>query len=416
MSGDKSAKELLEEREKRVNDAIQLKVPDRVPIIPSFAYFPAKYAGVTCEDAFFNLPKWHAACKKVAIDFEPDLYHFAMTQPGPVQIALGNKQLALPGHGVSPMHSHQFVEGEYMKANEWDAYLHNPTDYAIRTYLPRIYDKLKAFSSLPPLVRLFWGYGEVTTTELFTRPEFKEALNALKVAGQEMEKWREEKARFDQEMEALGFRAVSKGSTSAPFDLISDMFRGMRGSMLDMYRNPDKLLEACEWLTPKMIERGIKSAKASGNPRVFIALHRGAEGFMSLKQFETFYWPSLKKVIIALVDAGLTPAPFFEGDYTSRLEYLLELPRGKVVGHFDTTDIFRAKQVLGNHMCIRGNFPVSLLQTGTPDEIREYTRKLIDVVGKDGGYIMATRGSLDEANPALVKIWVDFTKEYGVYR
>jgi uroporphyrinogen-III decarboxylase len=387
-----------------------------VPIIPSFAYFPARYvAGVTCEDAFFNLPKWHAACKKVALDYEPDLYNFALTQPGQVQLALGNSQLLLPGHGVSSMHSHQFVEGEYMRADEWDEYLHNPTDFLIRTYLPRVYGKLRAFSELPPLGRLFWGYSEAVATELFTHQNFKEALAALKEASEAMKKWGIEAANFEKEMEALGFRSTIKGHTNAPFDLISDMFRGMRGSMLDMYRNPDKLLEACEWLVPRSVERGVKSAKASGGTRVFIALHRGAEGFMSLKQFETFYWPTLKKVMLALIDAGLTPAPFFEGDYTSRLEYLLDLPRGKVLGHFDTTDIFKAKEVLKGHMCIRGNFPVSLLQTGSPEEIKEHTRKLINVVGKDGGYIMATRGSLDEADPALVRIWMDYAREYGVY-
>ena len=60
-----------------------------------------------------------------------------------------------------------------------------------------------------------------------------------------------------------------------------------------------------------------------------MALHRGADGFMSLNQFETFYWPGLKKIILALIDAGLTPFVFFEGDFTSRLEYLTELPKGK---------------------------------------------------------------------------------------
>jgi uroporphyrinogen-III decarboxylase len=217
-------------------------------------------------------------------------------------------------------------------------------------------------------------------------------------------------------MEALGFRSTIKGHTNAPFDLISDMFRGMRGSMMDMYRNPDKLLEACERLLPGTIERGINSAKASGGTRVFIALHRGAEGFMSLKQFETFYWPTLKRLMIALIDAGLTPAPFFEGDYTSCLEYLLEIPKGKMIGHFDTTDIFKAKEILGGHVCIQGNIPASLLQAGTQQEVKDYTKKLINVVGKDGGYIMACRGSLDDADPALMKVWIDYTKEYGVYR
>ena len=136
---------------------------------------------------------------------------------------------------------------------------------------------------------------------------------------------------------------------------------------------------------------------------------------MSLKQFETFYWSSLKRLILALIDEGLTPYPFFEGDYTSRLEYLAELPKGKILGLFDATDIFKAKEILGDTMCISGMMPLSLLQTGTPQQVKDYTRKLIDVVGKGGGFIMGPRSAMDEADPELVKVWVDFTREYGKY-
>ena len=136
---------------------------------------------------------------------------------------------------------------------------------------------------------------------------------------------------------------------------------------------------------------------------------------MSLQQFETFYWPTLKSIILSLVDEGLTPCVFFEGDYTSRLEYLLELPRGTVLGHFDTTDVFKAKEVLKDHMCIRGNVPPSLLQTGTPQDVKDYCKKLIDVVGKGGGLVMAPRSSVDEVNPKNFKPMFDFTREYGVY-
>ena len=128
---------------------------------------------------------------------------------------------------------------------------------------------------------------------------------------------------------------------------------------------------------------------------------------MSLKQFETFYWPTLKRLILTLIDEGLTPCPFFEGDYTSRLEYLLELPKGKVLGHFDTTDIFKAKEILGNHLCIKGNVPSSLLQTGMPQEVKEYCQKLIGVVGEGGGFIMSPRSSIDEAKPENIKVMFD---------
>ncbi|HSW57736.1 MAG TPA: uroporphyrinogen decarboxylase family protein, partial [Dehalococcoidales bacterium] len=106
----------------------------------------------------------------------------------------------------------------------------------------------------------------------------------------------------------------------------------------------------------------------------------------------------------------------FEGDYTSRLEYLLELPKGKVLGHFDTTDLFKAKQILKGHMCISGNVACSILNTGTPEDVREQCRKLIDYCGRDGGYILSTRSPVDDARAENLKALVDFTREYGVYR
>jgi len=91
---------------------------------------------------------------------------------------------------------------------------------------------------------------------------------------------------------------------------------------------------------------------------------------MSLKQFETFYWPGLKKLILGLIEAGMTPCVFLEGDYTTRLPYLRELPRGKVLAMIDATDIFKVKEIVGDTVCIMGGMPLSLLSTGTPDAVR----------------------------------------------
>jgi hypothetical protein len=42
----KTPQELLRERNERINAAIRMEIPDRVPIDMSFGYFSAKYAGV----------------------------------------------------------------------------------------------------------------------------------------------------------------------------------------------------------------------------------------------------------------------------------------------------------------------------------------------------------------------------------
>jgi len=185
--------------------------------------------------------------------------------------------------------------------------------------------------------------------------------------------------------------------------------------MMDMYRQPDKLLEALERLTPLMIRLGAEGALSSGRPLVFIPLHKGADGFMSDEQYQTFYWPTFKKLISGLVNEGLVPFIFAEGGYNTRLETIKDIPRATTIWHFDYTDMAKAKEALGNIACVAGNVPISMLNTGTPDEVRDYCRNLIDVAGKGGGYIMTSGGVIDKAKTENVRAMIEITKEYGVY-
>jgi uroporphyrinogen-III decarboxylase len=220
---------------------------------------------------------------------------------------------------------------------------------------------------------------------------------------------------FSEEIERLGFPITGTGGGGSPFDAVSDYLRGMHGTMTDMYRQPDKLLELIDYQFRKTMDRIEARTSGSVNRRIFIALHRGSDEFMSIPHFEKFYWPTLKKVIQSLVDKGLIPCPFFEGVWDKRLEYLLELPKGKVLCHFARTDMKRAKDVLGGHLCIMGNVPASILQVGTVDDVKNYCRKLIDDCGRDGGFILANM-PIDYARPENVKAMIEYTKKYGVYR
>lgn len=416
----KTPEELYQEREKRINDAIQLKVPDRVPFwFQDISFFPAKYTGTTFQALMYDDDAFVAAYRKTLIDFEPDMYFnpgHALHTPGDALEMIDSKQVKVPGREISPNHTFQFIEGEYMKAEEYDALLDDPTGYTISTYLPRVLGAMAPLATLPPIPGLLKGYFGLPSLSEFAIPEVASAFESFYKAGLAIARHNSAVASLNQEMETLGLPLACGGITLTPFDVLSDTLRGMRGLMLDMYRRPDKVLAAMEKLLPMLIDSGMGLAKMSGTLRVFVPLHRGADGFMSLKQFETFYWPGLKRLLLALIDEGITPCPFFEGDYTSRLEYLAELPKGKILGLFDATDIYKAKEILGDTMCISGMMPLSLLQVGTPQQIKDYAKKLIDVVGKGGGFIMGPRSAMDECDPELVRVWVDFTKEYGVYR
>jgi uroporphyrinogen-III decarboxylase len=119
--------------------------------------------------------------------------------------------------------------------------------------------------------------------------------------------------------------------------------------------------------------------------------------------------------MVGLIEGGCIPFPAAEGGYNDRLEVIRDLPKGKTIWMFDQTDIFKAKEVVGDTLCIFGNVPSSMLNIGTPEEVKDYVKKLIDVVGKDGGFILSNGAFFDEAKPENVKAMVDFGKEYGVY-
>ncbi len=408
----------FEVRLKRINDAIALKKPDRVPVMPMFHLFPARYVGMTYEEAFYDLDRWLGAYEKAVLDYAPDMYAppgQGIAAAGAAHEALANRQIKWPGHGVAPNRSFQFVEGEYMLAEEYDEFLNDPSDWTLRKYLPRIFGSLEGLGMLPPLTSMLAGYAGAGIVGVLAVPPVAAALQALNQAAQVSAQWAMGYGKLEQKMNALGFPSFSQAVALAPYDLISDMMRGMRGTMTDMYRCPDKLIAAMHKVLPDQIGGAIGQAHMSGNPRIFIPLHRGADGFMSNEQFEKFYWPTLRALILGLIDAGLTPCPFFEGGYDQRIQYLKELPPGKVMGLFDRSDLVKVKEAVGDNLCIVGGMPITLLHAGTPEQVRDETRRVIDTIAADGGFIMSVSSVLDEADPELIRVWVEETQEYGVY-
>ena len=407
------------ERDNRVNEAIAMKVPDRVPVQLFVGYFAATYCGIPFSSVYYDSEKWRAANIRTITELEPDVY-WAQTAAvsGKALEILGPLQFRWPGFGVPPNLSHQVIEQEWMTAEDYDSFLSDPSDYIVRTYLPRVLESAAPMAKLPPFRSLLGPWGVASYFARFTQPDMAEMLEKFRKAAELQAKWQSQDINFEEEMAVFGFPSYNtpKMMAGAAFDMLTNTLRGMRGAMLDMYRLPDKLLEVCNRFceqTIKMI-KALPAPAAGSNKRVFMALHRGSDGFMSLPQFEKFYWPTLKKVILALVDAGWTPCPFFEGTWDQRLEYLHELPKGKVLCHFAKTDPEKAKAILGGHLCFMIDVPGFMLKAGAVSEVEDYCRNLIRVCGKDGGFIM-TATCLDEARPENVKAMIDITKSYGRY-
>jgi uroporphyrinogen-III decarboxylase len=310
---------------------------------------------------------------------------------------------------------HQFVEGEYMMADEYDILIRNPSDFWMRTYMPRIFGLFEPIKNLQSLTDI-WEFPSSYFMP-FTGSDVQETLQTLIEIGKELKKWWDVVSRCAREAAEAGVPGSMRGTLAkAPFDTIGDTLRGTRGIMTDMYRQPEKLLEAIEVITDLSINSTISAINNSGGLMAMFVLHKGADGFLSDEQFDRFYWPSLRKFILALIDEGIIPMLFAEGSYTNRIERCNEFPRGAVSWLFDKTDMAYAKKVLGDKCCISGNVPTSLLATGTPQEVKEYCRNLIEVCAPGGGYILAGGASIDTGKPENLRAMMEAAKEYGVYR
>ena len=412
-------RQLFKEREKRILDAIALKEPDRVPVVPLFAFFNCYFSGISPGQAYSNPDQAIAAWKKTIEHFRPDATYsvnFTIYAMDEVLSGLDFKAMKWPGHGVPEDQSFQFVEAEYMKEDEYPELFRDPGSFYLRKLLPRLAGNLKGLAKLPPLETAALGYVWPSVLPALADPDVTLALETLLETSRKQVAWARAFSEFAAELREGGYPSIKEQTVLAPYDLVADNLRGTTGAAMDLLLQPDNLKKAVNLLAPFMSAAGINGAKAKGNPRVFIPLHKGTDNFMSLKQFQDFYWPTLQKLILDLVGGGCTPYLLIEGLYNTRLDIIKDVPRGKCIYHFEGTDIFEAKKKLGDTVCIMGNMPNSLLATGSVEQVKDHTKKLLDVCGRGGGYIMSGSALIDHAKPENVEVWMETTKEYGSYR
>ena len=414
------AEENYKIRAKRLVDVYNVREPDRVPFSLPLGNLPLTMFGCNAYTAMYEPARAMEACmkfnKKYAADLETWAGFFGM--PGKILDILDYKLYSWPGHGLPKDASEiQFIEKEYMGPDEYDDFLLDPTDFFIRKYFPRAFGSCESFSLLQPVTHMTEVIMVMQQLLPLANPGVLDTLQKMIDIGKAMQEMGQSmKGPAMPTPAAMGYPSMMFGSiTKAPFDTLADTLRGTKGAINDMYRQPDKFLEALDKIADLSIRTILESPGISMATIVSYPLHKGADGWMSQKQFETFYWPPLKKMMDAFINEGLIQSMFAEGNFNSRLESVNEFPKGAVAWLFEGSDIFRAKEILGNNCCISGNIPISMVMTSSPAEVKELCRKLIEGCGKGGGYILSA-GSTPE-NPKIENLYaiVEAVREYGVY-
>jgi len=395
-----ATEKLYAERLGRYLTAMRNEKPDKVPIRPFVAEFTAKYAGFTCQDVSHDFNKAFEAACKCAADFDWDavVANMVYVWTGLTQ-AIGLNYYGIPGIDVPPDTGFQYREPDeesaFMKADEYDELIDDPTAFLYTKWLPRVSNDICAPGE-PASYRsnLAFVKGGMAM------------LNYFMAFGPQCERLRTES----------GTVSAIAGIFKAPFDIIGDKLRGYTGITMDMIEQPDKVLAACEALMPHLYNVALTSSDPNNQVPIGYWMHRGCEPFVSHGQFDSHYWPTVKPIIEELWRRGHQTLFYAEGDWGRHLHRFTELPDQSIVYHVDRGNLLETNKVLGRKFCLSGGIPNTVLSFKTPDDVRACCKKVIDDVAQDGGYIMDASAIMqNDTSVENMRALTDFTREYGVY-
>ena len=410
------ARALHDQRLQRVLDCAALKQPDRMPVAFYATFWLAKYGGISCRQLMYDCDKLREIGERAVLEFEPDAIGplVMMSGMGHALEAIDFKQLQWPGHGVGEHQPFQYLDREYMTADEYDDFLFDPTGFYLQKYLPRVAGAFEGFDQLPSFPGLHY-FRLVNGIRPFANPAVRESFEKLVAAAEESEAFFQHNLAFNARMAALGYPLINGGNAVSPYDFIADYFRGATNMMKDLFRRKDKLLEMLDKASTFLTRQTVAAAKASGNPIVMIPIHWAPDAFMSPKQFDTFWWPPFRKMMLGMIEAGLIPMPLWEADCTKRLETIKDVPPGKCIYWFERTDLVTAHQVLGDVVALRGNLSPSMMTTGQPADVDAAVKHLVDEIWNKGGKLIldGAFGIPDETPVANVRAMFDAARRYA---
>jgi methylmalonyl-CoA mutase cobalamin-binding domain/chain len=365
--------------EERMAAAIMLEPVDRHPVFPIMFTAPVRLYGMTQGEAWRDHDKAREAILWCYNEFGYD----TLSKPNYYYPMLPGTFCGAPVRNLIP--GRQLPEDALYQIDE-------------RVLFPREdYDKIAALGW-----NAYWEeYYEVMSGKS------REKL----VTMQELSnRFYTEDMRVCEEEGAPVFLGVAVDSVLMAFSLCRTLVEFTR----DLYEAPEKVEAAMRASVDDLIANAVQVCRNNGKMTAFIVLERGSGFYYPLEIFERFEWPFLKAYVDAFISEGILPWMHFDTDWGINLPYLKKLPARSCVCDLDgMTDIFMAKEILGGHMCISGDVPAALLTLGSPEEVEDYCRRLIDEVG-DGGGFMLTSGCECPVNvrPENLRAMVETGRKY----
>ncbi len=391
---------LYSQRLNRYVTAMRNQRPDRVPIRPFVAEFTARYAGYTCQQVAHDYRKAFDAAARCARNFDWDAIvpNMVATWTGMAQAA-GLRYYGIPGIGLPHDSGFNYIEPPeeqaFMREDEYDALIADPTDFLYNVWLPRVSTEIRK----PGEPATYRGTLALVKSAMAMRQYFD-------AFGPHVARLRTECA----------MPCAIAGIFKAPFDIIADKLRGYIGLTMDMFTQPDKVLRACEALMPHLCHVGLTTADPDRLLPIGFWMHRGCVPFVSPQTFGSHYWPTLKPIIEEFWKNDHQTLFYAEGKWAHHLDTFRELPDRSIVYHCDRDDIFEVHRRLHDKFAISGGIPNVMLSFGKPGEVRDFCARVIREVAADGGYIMDA-GAIMQNDTSIENMhaMTEACREFGAY-
>jgi len=379
----------------RLDKAWNLQEADRVPVSPVNCYIIPYLAGISIREMFL----------------EPDKLVAATAQ---VNDMLGGWDDIDPNI-TTLNHLSMFGRSGWDQATlDWRLWDNFPPD----GNLPSLYEKPMIEDYDDVMERGFAPilYGKNVSPDIFTRSIDDFLYYEFEYPQVYAAAWR----KYVEEHEVP---LLMGGRACHPLDMLQ-YYRGISNLTRDLFERPEQVKEICEWFVEYEATLAMRDAMIMGAGEVpgaeIIFFVNGGPPGMPPRIYDEFFWPSAKKMIDIFVNRGFKVRCHWDNDLTPYLDTIKDmatgLPKGKLMIDLEKTNMKKAKEVLGDTICLYGNVPSAMLCYGSVEDVDECCKQLIQDCAPGGGFVLGTECETPwNAKPENVKAIGDAARKYGWY-
>ena len=202
---------------------------------------------------------------------------------------------------------------------------------------------------------------------------------------------------------------------NTPGDVIFDNFRGFKGTLTDLRRHYQEMLDLAEKLWE--INYCNHFEGATFVPEKLPGYMAHIPTYLNTKQYDELCYKYMKYQIGNIVKGGGRLYILAEGKWKHLWDFFLDLPKDSTVINVEDDDVIETYEKIGHHHIICGGGRLTDIRLNSLEYNIDQAKKVIDACAPGKGFIFTTDKSWcckGDINQTLIDLY-KFVKEYAVY-